>query len=99
MRSTSRAMDFELNQTRGQDNTFGARNSDQTQLSATPATMRDRQDVATIRGFPLYPIEGSRPWVVLDLSAGRWRHRSRLPGNFGGSPVRLSNSATGQGTG
>ena len=55
-------MDFELNQTRGQDNTFGARNSDQTQLSATPATMRDRQDVATIRGFPLYPIEGSRPW-------------------------------------
>lgn len=55
-------IDFELNQTRSQDNVFGARNTDQTRLSATPATMRDRQEVETIRGFPLFPIEGSRPW-------------------------------------
>ncbi len=51
-------IDSELNQTRGQD---GARNTGRTAHSATPTTMRDRQDVE-IRGFPLFPVDGARPW-------------------------------------
>lgn len=60
------SIDFELNQTRSQDGTdAGAgdrRNIERAFTSATPTTMRDRQDVATIRGFPLFPVEGTRPW-------------------------------------